>query len=470
MDDCELDVASEESMVRSLACLSDNQSDAGLDVDDIAPEEDCRHVELDDDSSCSLASADSRDDSDITTPCMDLARPSTRLDEWAGPLPRFGSASEETMSRGVDPQLPHVPSLELALCQAVAPNRGPVIEGRRLPALSADAVPIQRIYGTVRACSITHRVGSALTQRNNYDLPKQLFFDPAWRRLHGGGPGDHAWRVSVVFAEWLMGMPPGWTSMSPLQPSALACHPVWQWPRWKEARKHRVTSLFSGMGALDFALSPWCRVVAYVEQNEDAKNILRARIADGALDPAPIHGDIRTVGSGDLPDLAGLIAGFPCTDVATPGRRRGLDGDDTVLVLEVFRLCDATRCGFVFLENVNGLRSMGAVWKRILSELAQRDFAMRWVTVACSQIGAPQRRWRWFLYGCRGIHRGLQFADPLNEPTLLPPSGLEFNAGRPPPQQWLTRTSSDNDAQLRMLGNAVVPLQGFTAARLLAAG
>ena len=173
-------------MVRSLACLSDNQSDAGLDVDDIAPEEDCRHVELDDDSSCSLASADSRDDSDITTPCVDLARPSTRLDEWAGPLPRFGSASEETMSRWGLPAA----STRAQVGAGVVPSGGP--ESRA----SHRGAPIARSVGGRRP-NPADLWYSACLQHNSscgkcIDTAKQLrsaeptFFRPglatsAWR-------------------------------------------------------------------------------------------------------------------------------------------------------------------------------------------------------------------------------------------------------------------------------------------------
>ena len=65
-------------------------------------------------------------------------------------------------------------------------------------------------------------------------------------------------------------------------------------------------------------------------------------------------------------NVAGLVAGFPCTDIAVAGNRQGLDGDHSSLVLHVFRLCDETRRGFIFLESVDHVRSMGAAWKRIL--------------------------------------------------------------------------------------------------------
>ena len=165
-------------------------------------------------------------------------------------------------------------------------------------------------------------------------------------------------------------------------------------------------------------------------------------------------------------NVAGLVAGFPCTDIAVAGNRQGLDGDHRKLVLHVLRLCDEPQCDFIFLESVDYVHSMGDVWKRSLSELTQRDFAVRWVTVACSQIGAPQRGWRWFLYGCRGRCRDTEFADPIVAASPCLASGRDFNpSGRPPPSQWLTKAPYGACvAQLSLLGNAVVPLQGFTAA------
>jgi hypothetical protein len=378
------------------------------------------------------------------------------------PLPRFGRCSPgDAAVACFDPGLEHVGSLQLMLRQITEPTR-PRSHGRCRSPLPPHAVPCQHIYGTIRRFSATHRVGYALTRRNYYDLPNQLFFDPVWQAAHTG-ESSGLWFVNVSFAEWLMGVPEGWTSTEPLGRSAWSSHPVASWPHW--ARRHKTWSLFSGVGLLDFALHPWCQTIGYVENNPAAVEILRQRMGDGALDDAPIQADVRVAQPPAGVEV--LVAGFPCQDTSGAGQKRGLDGNRTPLVAEVFRLCDVTGCKAVFLENVDGLRSRSAVWHAVLSELSTRGFFCRWVSLACSQVGAPQRRWRWFCLACRGDFE--LFADPLENVPELPESPLDFYGGRPAPDRWLTQAPYDSvGKRLCLLGNAVVPQQGAIAARLLA--
>ena len=52
-----------------------------------------------------------------------------------------------------------------------------------------------------------------------------------------------------------MGLPSGWTAAAPLPAAEIKAHPISQWPVRK---RQKTLSLFSGCGALDFALSRWC--------------------------------------------------------------------------------------------------------------------------------------------------------------------------------------------------------------------
>ena len=59
--------------------------------------------------------------------------------------------------------------------------------------------------------------------------------------------------------------------------------------------KRRSLSLFTGCGALDYAL-PWCSPVAYCERDPDAAAVLRARMLDGCLTSStPFARNSRTV-------------------------------------------------------------------------------------------------------------------------------------------------------------------------------
>ena len=245
---------------------------------------------------------------------------------------------------------------------------------------------------------------------------------------------------------------------------------------------------------MDFALSPWCRPIAYCERIISAVAALRARMADGALPPAVVLPDVRSVMRRDVPGhVDGIVAGFPCIDFSQAGAQRGVHGDHGGLLWEALRLADATECWFLFLENVDHLRFHSAAWRPLLAELDVRGFETRWLALPAWSVGAPQKRTRWFALSVRGTHTASSFADALVRPSIFAASnatdrednlqeicqtmfrtesGTRFNApGRPPVHQWMIPRAAYaglTAERLKMLGNAVVPLQAYFAARLLA--
>ena len=163
-------------------------------------------------------------------------------------------------------------------------------------------------------------------------------------------------------------------------------------------RSVRGISLFSGIAGLDLGLKraiPDLRVVAYVEQDADCQRVLRARIADGLLDDAPIFDDVRTFEWGARADL--VFGGFPCQDVSNAGKRAGIDGERSGLWSEFARIVGMVRPRYVFVENVGAILVRGGV--RVVGDLAALGYDSDWALVRAADVGAPQRRERFFLLG-----------------------------------------------------------------------
>lgn len=161
----------------------------------------------------------------------------------------------------------------------------------------------------------------------------------------------------------------------------------------------RTLSLFSGCGLIDLALAPWCRTVAYCEHDPFACGVLMSRMADGQLQQAPIWDNVATLRPQDLAGIGPIeliAAGFPCTDISLAGTGEGLAGDESGLWREVARLADALRPPFVFLENVPAIRKRGA--SDVVGDLARLGYDCRWTAFRASDIGAPHKRDRWFLF------------------------------------------------------------------------
>ena len=200
-------------------------------------------------------------------------------------------------------------------------------------------------------------------------------------------------------------------------------------------------------------------------------------MADGSLPQAPILNYVRRITNSQITTHVDVIvAGFPCVDVCKAGQKQGLQGSESTLVWEVLRIARDMGVLMIFMENVDNLRFMTDFWHALMGELAKLGFQIAWISLSAHHVGSPQRRRRVFLLAKRGSALAVPFGPALPRgpsgvfadaqlPFLQKNKGLRFNAGRPPKSDWMTSKWERN--RLRMLGNAVVPLQANLAARIL---
>jgi hypothetical protein len=380
-------------------------------------------------------------------------------------------------------QHPTLSHLHIQLVQGHLPERGKRWSEVVLPGHE----PTIKLYSSLRPFPATHYSCGGLTVRNKHELPQCLFYDPLFGQvaeslgLTNCSLDQPALKavVSPKFGEWLMGLPQGWTSpYLPVNFAVLGAHIVSQQPVLEH--KHHVLSLFSGCGALDYALSPWCHSLAYCEIDIDAQSVLQARMKDGSLTHGKIFGDIRSLTRGTLMkelgevSVDGLVFGFPCVDTCRAGKMKGIiDGPQSNLVWEAMRLAEELRVAFMFIENVDNTRFLrfgGA--QCLVDALTQAGFRCSWVSVGAVHVGCPQRRKRWFLLATRGHMLHQLFATPPDDSLrehIAQNSGLSFNGGRPPPKAWMLPREEYKDVKhcLTQLGNCVIPAQAILAARLL---
>lgn len=259
--------------------------------------------------------------------------------------------------------------------------------------------------------------------------------------------------------------------------------------------------LFSGIGGLSLALSPWVRPIVYCENDRYAQAVLLSRIADRSLPLAPIWDDVRTLGSDHMPGPVDIIyGGFPCQDISVAGRGKGLEGERSGLFLHVARLAEEVRPAFIFLENVPAIRTRGL--SVVCDELARLGFDIRWTTVSAAEVGAPHLRKRWFLLAAHPeriklwIKSGRGCGKDRQRTSLAPNAGekgtsantdcvgelqqvgriRELGRWTCDASWWSSEPDVERvvygvpfgDDRTRGLGNAVVPLQARVAFQRLA--
>lgn len=268
-----------------------------------------------------------------------------------------------------------------------------------------------------------------------------------------------------------------------------------------------VGSLCTGYGGLDHATlaSFGGGQVAWVaDPDPHVTTLLHSR-----LPGAPNLGDIRAVDWSTVPGVDVLTAGFPCQDISAAGRRAGIKhGTRSGLFFDVIRAIHTLQPGIVVIENVAALRWRGGGLDIVLTELHHAGYDCLWTSLRASDIGAPHRRERVFLLAWPRHPTTTRSPSPVvrtPHPHLLAaPTGAntdiawgpyepairrwETTLGRAAPHpvepgragrprlaprfvEWLmglhdghvTNLDLPRTAQLRILGNGVVPQQATHA-------
>mgnify|MGYP006133489003 CR=1 FL=1 len=363
------------------------------------------------------------------------------------------------------------------------PNAPPMV-GRTL--VRDEAVPSHRIkelvsyerkplayFGTPRVAQ--QGACMALSVRGQHDYATQLRYLDDYVTKYPK-PSARGNTPHPNHSEWLNGLPRNWTSLDEPVPA-----PV-QRPA---GRRLRTLDLFSGCGGLTLGLHPWMETVAYCEVEPRYRALLAARIQSGHLDPAPILEDVTRLTKATLFAALGtpveadavecIVGGFPCQDVSTGGKRKGFDGNKTVLFKEVERLVVEIRPKYVLLENVRPLTSMPAVWQYVLLALHRAGYDARWCSLTAKNVGSPQSRPRWLLWGVR---RDVAAEHGMGLPTVAPITRADLEAvvaqpwnGQEPDvdHRMLSGSCAGTKTRLNMLGNMVVPQCAALALGLMAA-
>ncbi|MGD9704062.1 MAG: DNA cytosine methyltransferase [Acidimicrobiia bacterium] len=174
-----------------------------------------------------------------------------------------------------------------------------------------------------------------------------------------------------------------------------------------------VAGLFAGIGGVELGLQrAGMQSELLCEWWEPAQAVLKHHFAD-----VPLVGDVRDIDK--LPSVDLVAAGFPCTDLSQAGRTRGIRGEASGLVGEVFRLLDGHRAPWVLLENVRNMLVLdgGAAMRFLVQELEKRGYRWAYRLVDSRFTGVPQRRQRVILVATtEGDPREVLFADDAGEP------------------------------------------------------
>jgi DNA (cytosine-5)-methyltransferase 1 len=171
--------------------------------------------------------------------------------------------------------------------------------------------------------------------------------------------------------------------------------------------------LFAGIGGIELGLERAGHRTALLCEIDDSACAVLEKHFPGV----PRQRDVRTLRL--LPrDVTLLTAGFPCQDLSQAGMTRGIAGERSGLIGEVFALLEKRRVPWVLIENVPFMLQLGKgrALDVIVSELERLGYHWAYRVVDSRAFGLPQRRQRVFLLASTvSDPRGVLFTDDVGE-------------------------------------------------------
>lgn len=154
-------------------------------------------------------------------------------------------------------------------------------------------------------------------------------------------------------------------------------------------------SLCSGYGGLDLAVEQITgnKTLVYAEHDKYASQVMAARF------PWAVNlGDIKCTDWAALArdhTFTTITAGFPCQDISSAGRRKGITGARSGIWKNVAQAVGVIRPRYVFLENVAAIKTRGL--DVVVADLAQIGYDARWTCLRAGDpaVGNPTPRDRW---------------------------------------------------------------------------
>lgn len=165
----------------------------------------------------------------------------------------------------------------------------------------------------------------------------------------------------------------------------------------RRERKKKVVGLFAGIGGLELGFSrSGYSTELLCEIDPGASRVLQVQFPKAKL--IPDVRKIETVGNCDV-----LCAGFPCQDLSSSGQKAGINGDQSSLVDEVFRILGASNANWVVIENVRFMLHLngGEAMKRIVEGFERLGYNWAYRVMDSNAFGVPQRRHRVYFVASR---------------------------------------------------------------------
>lgn len=225
-------------------------------------------------------------------------------------------------------------------------------------------------------------------------------------------------------------------------------------------------SLFSGVGGFELG-AKWADIptIWNCEFEQYQRSILKQHFPETLQ-----YDDIRTMQNPKPVDI--ISGGFPCQDISTAGKGKGITGERSGLWKEMFRIIRTVRPKYIIAENSPALTIRG--FEQVLCDLYEIGYNAEWQCLQAENFGLHHKRERIYVIAypnenrCNDNSKGFRiFQEIFCERTPNP-----FIESLPV-KRFDSRTNFDglriNDdfpskldkKRIECVGNAVIPMISY---------
>jgi DNA (cytosine-5)-methyltransferase 1 len=145
-------------------------------------------------------------------------------------------------------------------------------------------------------------------------------------------------------------------------------------------------SLFAGIGGFEKGAKLADIETVYQCEIEPFQTAILAKHYSETLH----HADIRTFEPSGFIDI--ISGGFPCQDISINGKGQGINGLQSSLWSEMFRICRRVRPNYIIIENSPMLTIRG--FEQVLCDLSTIGYNAEWQSISNNDFGFSHLRKR----------------------------------------------------------------------------
>lgn len=180
--------------------------------------------------------------------------------------------------------------------------------------------------------------------------------------------------------------------------------------------KIRLATMFSGIGAIEYALKRLKISNEIVFASDNDKFVKESYYANYEIDDEKWYNDVKDIdGKKYLNKIDLLVGGSPCQSFSMVGKRKGFEDTRGTLFYDFARVIKESQPKVCIYENVKGLTNhdKGNTFETMKTTFDELGYKYFYKTLNSKDYGVPQHRQRIFVVGFKDKNVNFDFPEPI---------------------------------------------------------